>query len=99
MKKFLNGQRVQINKGPLEGLCGTVRRLRRADDGAWVECDERPLPQFAIDDHATFPFPLNDEHGRGKHTMVYPEDCIALRGREGHTKIDHGTFSKDTPAA
>lgn len=76
MRRFSTAQRVfvvQDGAGHPIGLAGTVRRLRRGDDGAWVELDER---------HERCPFPADDER-RSRHLVVYPEDCRPLsRGEE-----------------
>lgn len=68
MKRFANGQRVTVKEGPLEGVQGTVVRLRISDDGAWVKMDKR-----IESNHDLFPFPAGDS--RSHNTMLYPEDC------------------------
>lgn len=71
MKRFQNGQRVFVNKsddGHDIQAFGTVRRLRRADDGAWISLDQRHPT-------ARHPFPADDPSGRGNHIMAFPEDC------------------------
>lgn len=73
--RFTLGQRVTVHAAASPGgaasnipggVCGTVVRLRCADDGAWINLDER-----AHDD--VHPFPLGDD--RAKHVLAYPEDC------------------------
>jgi len=76
-RRFYDEQRVRVlivaERGasgmvPVFGLMGTVKRLRRADDGAWVELDDRSK---IADVH---PFP-EDDATRGKHVLTYPEWC------------------------
>lgn len=70
MKRFKDGQRVLVNldhEGTKVEITGTVCRLRRADDGAWINLDSR---------HKRCPFPESDP--RSNHIMAYPEDCMAL---------------------
>jgi hypothetical protein len=50
------------------GIWGTVRRLRRLDDGAWVELDRR---------HEFCPFPASDPT-RSKHVLTYPNRCSSV---------------------
>ena len=65
----------------LAGKTGTVVRLRVADEAAWVrmDCD---LPA------ALRSFPADDEHGRGRHIMLWPQECRAARraAAKGDTK-------------
>lgn len=75
MKRFENAQRVLVKHEADRGLAvnaiGTVARLRRGDDGAWIALDER---------HATpgvHPFPPDDS--RATHVMAFPEDCEAVK--------------------
>lgn len=68
MRRFENSQRVKVLEGLLEGKIGVVVRLRMADNGAWVEMDE-DIPESMRS------FPANDS--RGKHVLLYPEDCEA----------------------
>ena len=56
---------VRDHHGNLIDKPGTVRRLRRADYGAWVELDER--------DDLHCPFPADE--ARGRNIMAYPEHC------------------------
>lgn len=71
MKRFENAQRVLVkceaNRGLAVNATGTVARLRRADDGAWIALDEL---------HATpgvHPFPSDDS--RATHVLAFPEEC------------------------
>lgn len=72
MKTFKNGQRVILDQPEmhkaLRGKIGTVVRLRRCDNGAWVRMDEDVPDELRS-------FPANDEAGRGNHVMLYPEEC------------------------
>jgi hypothetical protein len=70
MKSFTNGQRVIVaaDDHELNGMLGTVKRLRLKDDGAWVDMDG-PLPV------GMRKFPEDDQHGRGNHQLLFPEDC------------------------
>lgn len=52
----------------LGGAPGTVVRLRRSDDQAWVELDERSAVPGA------HPFPESDRR-RGRHVLVEPSGC------------------------
>lgn len=76
MVRFKDGQRVlvkavgQYERIEIPPTLGTVRRLRRADVGAWVELDSMP------DDNLRS-FPADDAGGRGNHVLAYPEDCEA----------------------
>ena len=72
MDKFTGlGQRVQIDCegfALLHGRTGTVNRIR-TDGGAWVDI------------HGGLPaslrrFPVGDEHGRGNHIILYPDECV-----------------------
>ena len=56
----------------LIGKTGTVVRLRRADEAAWVkmDCD---LPAELRS------FPADDEHGRANHIILWPSECAAVR--------------------
>jgi hypothetical protein len=71
MKKFENKQRIVVDKGPLEGLEGTVVRLRRSDECAWVSMDER-----FYEDSSIYPFPADDS--RATHTLLHPWECKEL---------------------
>ena len=71
--RFDNGQRVWVrrdHRGERIEIWGTVCRLRRADEGAWINLDER---------HDACPFPADEP--RGKHIMAYPEDCSSAEMR------------------
>jgi hypothetical protein len=67
---FRLGQRVVSvrGNGELDGARGTVVRLRRCDDGAWIRLDRRPVENCCC-------FPAIDPHGRGNDVVLYPEDC------------------------
>lgn len=74
MMHFRLHQRVRIWRGDhadLIGRAGTVVRLRRGDDGAWVRLDEH------LD--APKPFPDDDPDGRGNDLILYPDECEPLR--------------------
>lgn len=49
---------------------GTVVRMRRGDEGAWIALDERGPD-------AIHPFPADDH--RACHVLAYPEDCEAVK--------------------
>lgn len=71
MQKFKNGQRVRINNplplnAGMNGWVGTVVRLRRADDAAWVNMT-RNLPLS----HQSFP----EDDDRNRHLMLWPDEC------------------------
>ena len=86
MKAFRLGQTVRVlaeiqcaapppsspAQESLAGKTGTVVRLRRADEAAWVrmDCD---LPS------ALRSFQADDEHGRGNHIILWPQECTAVR--------------------
>ena len=86
MRSFQLGQKVQVlaevdclappppseAQTALAGKTGTVVRLRRADEAAWVkmDCD---LPA------ALRSFPADDESGRGNHIILWPQECRAVR--------------------
>lgn len=70
IRSFHDGQRVKVlrnEKGIAVGAVGTVKRLRRNDNGAWVELDRRHKNE------AVHPFPKGDD--RARHVLAYPEDC------------------------
>jgi hypothetical protein len=75
--RFREGQRVRVlwcarDEGTPVNAVGTVVRLRRADEGAWIALDKRH-------EHAAFhPFPAEDESGRGTHLLAYPDECEAI---------------------
>lgn len=68
MDSFQNNQKIIVTDAehPCHGKTGTVVRLRRADDAAWVRMDE-DLPMDLRS------FPADDE--RRNHIMLWPEDC------------------------
>ena len=70
MKRFENNQRVVVASAGhvLNGMAGTVKRLRIGGDGAWVEM------AGSIPDELR-KFPADDSHGRGNHVLLFPEDC------------------------
>jgi hypothetical protein len=68
MRRFQNGERVHVSRdhrGNAIDCDGTVARLRRADDGAWIALDVR-------NEHC--PFPADDDT-RSTHIMAYPDEC------------------------
>jgi hypothetical protein len=69
MKRFWLGQRVVVarSRDVVVNSVGTVYRLRRADDGAWIALDARCA------DERVHPFQADDP--RGTHVLAYPEDC------------------------
>lgn len=75
MKRFSHpGQRIKVVDAfhdELNGTTGTVTRLRRSDDGAWVNIDQG-LPDSLRQ------FPADDSAGRGNHIVLAPEECEAL---------------------
>jgi len=76
MKRFTGvGQRVKISIDgcELNGRTGTVRRVRISDGGAWVDIDG------GLPDTLRW-FPKNDEHGRGNHLALYPDECKPVDG-------------------
>lgn len=76
MKRFHTGQRVVVraavaavgdgagNRIETASLLGTVVRVRRGDNGAWVRLDERGPEEL----HA---FPVDDS--RALHVLTYPD--------------------------
>jgi hypothetical protein len=65
------GQRVYVLRDESEvpiGIWGTVVRLRRSDDGAWVRLDRR---------HERCPFPADDAT-RGTNILTCPENCSSV---------------------
>ena len=73
LRRFQQSQRVTIacaDYGELAGESGTVVRLRLADDGAWVKMDVDLPAEYRA-------FPADDAHGRGRHLLLYPEQCVA----------------------
>ncbi len=79
MRRFHLNQRVIVRRDArdheLGGAPGTVTRLRRADDAAWVRLDVRH------ENVAAHPFPADDYAGRGTHVLAWPEDCDLERLR------------------
>jgi hypothetical protein len=75
--RLKNGQRVLVSwcgefdvRRLMPPAAGTVVRVRRGDDGAWVALDVRR-------EEAMHPFPADDE--RGSHVLVYPEGCKPIK--------------------
>jgi hypothetical protein len=63
---FSNGQRVKVTEGDDAGKTGTVVRVRRGDDGAWIRLDTEPAhPNFLAQDE------------RHNDVMLYPEQVKA----------------------
>lgn len=71
MKKFSNNSLITVvaKDHPCFSKTGVVRRLRRCDNGAWVEMHEN-LPE----DLCSFP----QEDPRRNHILLYPEDCTRV---------------------
>ena len=69
MKRLRLGDRVVVSDKEslpeLVGIAGKVVRIRIADNGAWVAMDALP-EKFRR-------FHSDDEHGRGNHVILYPE--------------------------
>ena len=69
MRQFKLGQRVFVRNCEGVPICelGTVERLRRNDDGAWVRLDERStwegVHHFSIED------------SRANNVLAFPGDC------------------------
>ena len=79
MKSFYGVGRVEVTdpNSELCGKSGSVRRLRRCDEWAWVEMDE------AVPDNLRS-FPPGDPGGRENHVCLHPGDCKELaRGNQG----------------
>lgn len=53
-------------------ITGTVVRLRKSDNGAWVALDRRAT----ADVH---PFAADDPHGRGVNVLAYPDGCDEIQ--------------------
>ena len=72
MKRFKNQQRVMVNEkfDPLKGKLGTVVRLRRADNGAWIKMDDA-LPLGL----ASFP----SDDSRCNDIVLYPDECDEVK--------------------
>jgi hypothetical protein len=69
--RFERGARVFVRRdrdGNEINCAGTVARLRRADDGAWIALDTR---------HECRPFPADDAT-RATHIIAYPADTEPL---------------------
>lgn len=69
MKSFQDGQIVRVmNPDPdhlsLKGQKGMVMRLRRADEGAWVDMESLPADLKR--------FPAGD---RSNHVLLWPDEC------------------------
>lgn len=68
VKRFALGDRVLVlrdHAGREVQIPGTVSRLRRADDGAWITLDRRC---------DACPFPADDAN-RATNVMALPDDC------------------------
>lgn len=65
-------QRVRVidREHPMFGTTGTTSRRRISDSGAWVAMDVDPPDEVRA-------FPSHDEHGRGRHVLLYPDQCEA----------------------
>lgn len=83
MTRFRLGQRVLVHaydhddKPITPPARGQVVRLRRNDEAAWIELDDRR-------DDISFPFPEGDV--RERHVMAFPQVCepaVILRARGG----------------
>jgi len=75
MKRFRNGQHVRVHR-TVDGVelgpaSGSVVRLRRNDDWAWVSLDARSTAPGA------HPFEASDH--RSTHVLASPQDCEKLR--------------------
>ncbi len=68
LRMFASGQRIRVADGPLLGRIGTVARLRRADQAAWVDFEDLPS------EHRRF----SDDPSRRGHALVWPESCTAF---------------------
>jgi hypothetical protein len=67
MKRFQPGDRVKVTvPNGLEDQTGTVKRLRKSDNGAWIKMDSDPPPDLEI-------FPADDH--RHRHMLLYPGEC------------------------
>lgn len=60
--------RVTDEEHPMVGKFGMVWRQRRCDYGAWVAMDSE-VPESVRE------FPADDPHGRGRHVLLYPDQC------------------------
>lgn len=56
---------------PMVGQHGTIGRRRYGDNGAWVTMASDPPDSVRA-------FPLDDPHGRGRHILLYPDQCDRL---------------------
>lgn len=70
LRSFRDGQRVTVIAAAhqLHGRTGTVVRMRRGDDGAWVRMDERLPPNLVL---------FADE--RARNALLYPDECAEAR--------------------
>lgn len=68
MERFQLGQRVEVTdeKHKLFRRIGTVTRLRRGDDGAWVDMEHDLPPEVRA-------FPSADS--RARNVILYPDEC------------------------
>lgn len=73
MKTFKLGQRVTVQKdvaGEAIGIDGTVVRICRSNDGAWVRLDQR---------HERCPFPADED--RGQCIRTFAQYCAPTKTR------------------
>ncbi len=84
-RQMKQGQRVIVTDPdhPMHGVSGVVRRKRMADQGAWVEMDQEPPDSVRA-------FPSDDEGGRGRHILLYPDQCKDHH-RGGRRMSDEGS--------
>lgn len=83
MKRFKEHQRVLVRRcittdesiAMLGGAPGTVWRLRRRDEGAWITLDTRS----EVPDVHHFPA---DDKIRGRNVLAAPIDCDPLPDKE-----------------
>jgi hypothetical protein len=72
VKNWRNGMRVRIvaHQGfdDMNGITGKVVRICKSNGCAWIEADNDLPP-------GRNSFPRDDEHGRGRHTKVYMDEC------------------------
>lgn len=80
MTRFIDTQRIIITtpmnaeRAPLRGLTGTVHRLRRADDLAWIRMDADLPDGFAVFPDTMQGNPSQPEPRR-RDIMMDPEEC------------------------
>lgn len=94
IRSFHDEQRVKVlrnEKGIAVGAVGTVKRLRRNDNGAWVELDRRHKNE------AVHPFLKGDT--RDRHVLAYPEDCeMPLQTSRDRRRRDRADLTPTAPA-